>query len=68
MAEGRSFYFRGTAATSSSFKVNFFRRASEISVAESSSLSDVQPLLYLRGHKDISYPPVTIGWHFGWMM
>lgn len=37
-----------TEAASSSFRTNFFLRASEIKVAESSSLRDVQPLLYLQ--------------------
>lgn len=40
-------YFRVIEAVSSSFKTNFFLKASEIRVAESSSLRDVQPLLYL---------------------
>lgn len=35
-------------AVSSSFRTNFFLSASEIRVAESSSLRDVQPLLYLQ--------------------
>lgn len=39
-----------TEAVSSSFRTNFFLRASEIRVAESSSLRDVQPLLYLQRH------------------
>lgn len=43
-------YFRFTASVSSSFKTNFFLRASEIREAESSSLRDVQPLLYLQWH------------------
>lgn len=43
-------YFRFTEAVSSSFRTNFFLRASEIKVAESSSLRDVQPLLYLQWH------------------
>lgn len=39
-----------TEAVSSSFRTNFLLRASEIKLAESSSLRDVQPLLYLQGH------------------
>ena len=52
-------YFRGAPAMSSSFKVNFFRRASEIRVAESSSLSEEQPLLNLRRNqtRDQSFTP-----------
>lgn len=41
-------YFHLTGAESSSFRTNFFLRASEIKEAESSSLRDVQPLLYLQ--------------------
>lgn len=43
-----SHYFLFTEAASSSFRTNFFLRASEISEAESSSLREVQPLLYLH--------------------
>lgn len=41
-------YFLFTAAVSSSFRTNFFLRASEINKAESSSRRDVQPRLYLK--------------------
>lgn len=43
-------------AMSSSFRVNFFLRASEIREAESSSRREVQPRLYLNTGRPQNYP------------
>lgn len=48
MAEDTA-YFLG--AVSSSFSTNFFLRTSEMREAESSSLKDVHPRLYLLGSR-----------------
>lgn len=53
-------YFRFIEEVSSSFRTNFFLRASEIRVAESSSLRDVQPLLYLKWDPTKKYKPNDI--------